>query len=74
MKKLTILMLTAVTLASLIGCSWPRWMCRGDACNTMSGACSEGGYSSPALMSPYIAPSELPSQLPGPGPMTLPSS
>ena len=83
MKKLAVVtMLTIVPLAS--GCcrAWPRWMHRGDSCNTCaSGEVYGGGYetsggytgaymggyeTSPVYEGTILPAPSLPSTLPGP--------
>jgi hypothetical protein len=75
MRKLTMLTLVTVTLLAAVGCNrgWPRWLCRGDDCNT----CGEGSMS-PSLMPPTgYGPTYMPSYSSPttelPGPVTIPS-
>ncbi len=68
MNKLTTLTLVAVAMISLTGCNrgWPRWLCRGDACNTSYGTYEGADLGTgPALMAPSIIP-QRPADLPGP--------
>jgi hypothetical protein len=75
MRKVTILTLMTVALLAASGCNrgWPRFLCRGDDCNTSS---CEGSTS---LMPPSYGPSYGPGYMPSytqpnlelPGPQTI---
>lgn len=65
MRKLTVLTLIAVALASQAGCNrgWSRWMCRGDD-YWEDDTCVEGAYGGSTILPPSYAPA--PTILPGP--------